>query len=136
VARIVPEACAALGPIGVLVNNASGFELDRLDSVTRATWDPGAGTRARPARTGERDRPRANPGRTRHEPGALRGDPPGAPPQRATSPEEIAAALRFIIASPSMTGQLITLDGGRQLGWLTPSAPNADCAARPLSRPC
>ena len=48
------------------------------------------------------------------------------PLQRATSPDEIAGALRFIIASPSMTGQLITLDGGQQLGWLTPQAPNLD----------
>ena len=42
------------------------------------------------------------------------------------TPEEIAAALMFIIDSPSMTGQLLTLDGGQQLGWLTPSAPNLD----------
>jgi hypothetical protein len=34
--------------------------------------------------------------------------------------------LRFIMASPSMTGQLITLDGGQQLGWLTPQAPQFD----------
>ena len=48
------------------------------------------------------------------------------PLQRGTSPEEIAAALRFIMASPSMTGQLIVLDGGQQLGWLTPQAPEVD----------
>ncbi|MGE3741599.1 MAG: SDR family oxidoreductase, partial [Geminicoccaceae bacterium] len=44
----------------------------------------------------------------------------------ATTPEQIADALRFIIASPTMTGQLITLDSGQQLGWLTPTAPQLD----------
>ena len=31
------------------------------------------------------------------------------------SPQEIAAAVRFIISSPSMTGQMIALDGGQHL---------------------
>ena len=31
------------------------------------------------------------------------------------SPEEIAAAVRFILATPSMTGQMIALDGGQHL---------------------
>jgi NAD(P)-dependent dehydrogenase (short-subunit alcohol dehydrogenase family) len=31
------------------------------------------------------------------------------------SPDEIAAAVRFIISSPSMTGQMIALDGGQHL---------------------
>ena len=34
-----------------------------------------------------------------------------------TSPEEIAAAVRFIVAAPAMTGQMIALDGGQHLGW-------------------
>lgn len=34
-----PAAAAALGPIGVLVNNASAFERDEWDDVTRASWD-------------------------------------------------------------------------------------------------
>ena len=33
------------------------------------------------------------------------------------SPEEIAAAVRFILASPSLTGQMIALDGGQHLTW-------------------
>lgn len=37
--RLVPDAAAALGPIGVLVNNASRFDRDEWDSVTRETWD-------------------------------------------------------------------------------------------------
>ena len=39
------------------------------------------------------------------------------PLRRGTSPEEIVAAVRFIIAAPSLTGQMIALDGGQHLGW-------------------
>ena len=178
------QASEMLGPLGVLVNNASTFELDRLDTVTRDSWDRHLETNLRapvvlsqafvrqlPAgaaglivnmldqrvlnltpnflsysisRMGlwgatqvlARElapRVRVNaigPGPTLAAPGM---NPErfaelcrATPLRRATSPDEIAAALRFIIASPSMTGQLITLDSGQQLGWLTPGAPNAD----------
>jgi NAD(P)-dependent dehydrogenase (short-subunit alcohol dehydrogenase family) len=36
---LVPRAAAALGPIGVLVNNASPFERDEWHDATRASWD-------------------------------------------------------------------------------------------------
>lgn len=39
------------------------------------------------------------------------------PLKRGTSPDEIAVALRFILAAPAMTGQMIALDGGEHLGW-------------------
>jgi NAD(P)-dependent dehydrogenase (short-subunit alcohol dehydrogenase family) len=39
VARLLPRATAALGPIGVLVNNASPFERDDWHDATRASWD-------------------------------------------------------------------------------------------------
>ena len=39
VAGLVPAAIAALGPLTLLVNNASAFEMDRIDTVTRASWD-------------------------------------------------------------------------------------------------
>jgi NAD(P)-dependent dehydrogenase (short-subunit alcohol dehydrogenase family) len=42
------------------------------------------------------------------------------PLQRPTKPEEIAAAIRFIIDAPAMTGQMIALDGGQHLAWQTP----------------
>jgi NAD(P)-dependent dehydrogenase (short-subunit alcohol dehydrogenase family) len=42
------------------------------------------------------------------------------PLKRGTSPEEIAAALRFILSAPAMTGQMIALDGGQHLGWAQP----------------
>jgi NAD(P)-dependent dehydrogenase (short-subunit alcohol dehydrogenase family) len=39
VTRLLPDAVAALGPVGVLVNNASVFERDEMPDVTRAGWD-------------------------------------------------------------------------------------------------
>jgi NAD(P)-dependent dehydrogenase (short-subunit alcohol dehydrogenase family) len=39
------------------------------------------------------------------------------PLRRGTSPQEIAAAMRFILSAPAMTGQMIALDGGQHLGW-------------------
>ena len=39
------------------------------------------------------------------------------PLRRGTTPDEIAAAVRFILAAPAMTGQMIALDGGQHLGW-------------------
>ena len=44
------------------------------------------------------------------------------PLRRGTSLDEIAAALRFILATPSLTGQMIALDGGQHLGWSFPNA--------------
>jgi NAD(P)-dependent dehydrogenase (short-subunit alcohol dehydrogenase family) len=46
------------------------------------------------------------------------------PLRRGTTPEEIATAIRFILAAPAMTGQMIALDGGQHLGW-------AQAAGRP-----
>ena len=42
------------------------------------------------------------------------------PLRRGASSEEVARAVRFIIESPSMTGQMIALDGGQHLGWAQP----------------
>jgi len=39
---------------------------------------------------------------------------------RGAELREIAAAIRFILESPSMTGQMIALDGGQHLAWETP----------------
>lgn len=38
-AALLDQAAARLGPIGVLVNNASVFERDEWDDATRASWD-------------------------------------------------------------------------------------------------
>ncbi len=40
--------------------------------------------------------------------------------KRGTTPEEIAEAIKFILAAPAMTGQMIALDGGQHLLWQTP----------------
>jgi len=39
VQALLPAAAAQIGPIGVLVNNASTFERDEWDDATRASWD-------------------------------------------------------------------------------------------------
>jgi NAD(P)-dependent dehydrogenase (short-subunit alcohol dehydrogenase family) len=36
---LIPLAVEALGPLTCLVNNASLFEMDRVETVTRASWD-------------------------------------------------------------------------------------------------
>ena len=40
--------------------------------------------------------------------------------KRGTNPDEIVAAIRFILDAPAMTGQMIALDGGQHLAWQTP----------------
>ena len=42
------------------------------------------------------------------------------PLRRGTNPQEIAAAMRFVLTAPAMTGQMIALDGGQHLGWAQP----------------
>lgn len=45
---------------------------------------------------------------------------------RGSSPQEIAAAIRFILDAPAMTGQMIALDGGQHLAWQDPYASESD----------
>jgi NAD(P)-dependent dehydrogenase (short-subunit alcohol dehydrogenase family) len=182
--RLLPQAEAALGPVGVLVNNASIFENDLAASVTRDSWDRHLAINLRapfvlmqefaarlPAKCGgaivnltdERvwnltpyfvcytlskaglwtltqtmalalaPRIRVNaigPGPTlpspRQSPEQFAAQYQAMPLQRGTSPDEIAAALRFILDAPAMTGQMIALDGGQHLGWAHRPAKPAD----------
>ena len=182
--EVVEAAVREIGPLAVLVNNASVFELDRLATADRSSWDRHLEVNLRApivlsqgfAAQLPRDRhglivnmldqrvlnltpnylsysisrmglwgatqvlarelaPRVRvnaigPGPALPSPGldAARFAElcRATPLQHGTSPEEIAAALCFIMASPSMTGQLLTIDGGQQLGWLTPGAPQVD----------
>jgi NAD(P)-dependent dehydrogenase (short-subunit alcohol dehydrogenase family) len=39
--------------------------------------------------------------------------------KRGTSPEEISAAVKYILSATAMTGQMIVLDGGQHLLWQT-----------------
>ena len=40
--------------------------------------------------------------------------------KRGSNPADITAAMAFILDSPSLTGQLLCIDGGQHLGWQTP----------------
>jgi NAD(P)-dependent dehydrogenase (short-subunit alcohol dehydrogenase family) len=45
--------------------------------------------------------------------------------ERRASPDEIAAALRYLIDAPSVTGQMIAVDAGQHLAWRTPDLAGA-----------
>jgi NAD(P)-dependent dehydrogenase (short-subunit alcohol dehydrogenase family) len=178
VTRLLAEAAAVLGPIGVLVNNASIFGNDTAATATRDSWEAHIAVNLRapfvlmqqfasllPADAGgvvvnlldERvwnltpyfvsytvtksalwtltqtmalalaPRIRVNgigPGPTlpspRQSADQFLDRCRTLPLKRGTSPAEIAAALRFILAAPAMTGQMIALDGGEHLGWAQP----------------
>ncbi len=177
VGRLVPAAAAALGPISLLVNNASIFEPDEAATMTPASWVEHMDVNLRaPAflsqafatqapQTGGnivniidqrvwRPNPlffsytmskmalwdmtrvmaqsfaphiRVNgigPGPTlasTHQTAAdFQREVEATILKRGTSPQEICAAIRFILASPAMTGQMIALDGGQHLAWETP----------------
>lgn len=175
VARLVPEAIAALGPLGVLVNNASAFDRDEWHDATRETWDRHIEPNLRapfvlaqafaralpPDREGVvvnmldqrvwsltphfvsytvskaglwaltqslalalAPRIRVNgigPGpavpSARQTPEQFARQCASVPLRHGTSPEEVAGALLAILALPSMTGQMIALDGGQHLQW-------------------
>jgi NAD(P)-dependent dehydrogenase (short-subunit alcohol dehydrogenase family) len=42
------------------------------------------------------------------------------PLQRQIDPAEVARAVRFLLDSPSLTGQMIAVDGGEHLAWAQP----------------
>ena len=182
---LLPRAAEALGgPVTCLVNNASGFERDRLATATRAGWDlhmglhlrapfllmqamgaqglePGRDAAGEPVAAGlvvnMVDRKvlaptpdfmtytlskmalwdltrlaaqalapaiRVNavgPGPTVRAPrqserhfAAMRA---ATPLGRGASPEEVCAALSYLLGAPSVTGQLICVDGGGHLAW-------------------
>lgn len=179
VVRLAEAARDAIGPIGVLVNNASVFERDEWDDVTRESWDrhlepnlrapfvlTQAIARSLPAdREGvvinlldqrvwsltphfvsytlskaglwalTRSLALALAPRIRVNgigPGPALPSPrqtaeqfarqaASVPLGRPTSPEEVARAVLAILALPSMTGQMIALDGGQHLQWAASS---------------
>ena len=175
---LVSRANAALGPLGVLVNNASLFERDGALSATRASWDAHFETNlrapfvlsqafARQLPSGREGlivnlvdervwnltphftsytlskvglwtltqtlalalapRIRVNgigPGPTlpspRQSAAQFARQAASQPLRRGPELGEICAALRFILAARSMTGQMIALDGGQHLNWGSP----------------
>jgi NAD(P)-dependent dehydrogenase (short-subunit alcohol dehydrogenase family) len=178
VERLLPAATEALGPIGVLINNASTFEFDSIASATRAGWDRHMEANLRAPfvliQQFARLLPETAEGAvvnlidqrvwnlTPHfvtytvSKAALwtltqtlamalaprirvNGIGPGPtlpsthqtaeqfaqqcadmPLGRGTSPDEIVAAVRFLLQAPAMTGQMVALDGGQHLGWAQP----------------
>ncbi len=178
VQTIVPRAIEALGPLGVLVNNASIFELDRIGTLEEARWSAHLAVNLTAptflCRAFVAQLPRGaeglivnmlderifnptpnylsytasrmglwgvtqvlarelapairvnaiGPGPTLPAAGTTEADFAALcakmPLKRGATPEELADALAFILRARSMTGQMITLDGGQQLGWLTP----------------
>ena len=48
------------------------------------------------------------------------GKTAATPLGRGTTPQEICDAVRFLLAAPALTGQMIALDGGQHLGWAHP----------------
>lgn len=59
---------------------------------------------------------------THQSPGQFAAQVAGVPLGVAATPEEIARTVAFILARPSLTGQMIALDGGQHLGWAIPGA--------------
>jgi NAD(P)-dependent dehydrogenase (short-subunit alcohol dehydrogenase family) len=174
-AALPARAADALGPIGVLVNNASTFERDEWHDATRASWDrhiepnlrapfvmtqefarhlPDAAEGVVLNMLDERvfsltphfvsytvskaglwaltqslalalaPRIRVNgigPGpalpSARQTPEQFARQCASVPLGRGTSPDEVARAVLAILALPSMTGQMIALDGGQHLQW-------------------
>ncbi len=53
-------------------------------------------------------------------PGEFEAEAAGVLLQRRATPDEVAAALRYLIDATSVTGQMIAVDGGQHLGWQTP----------------
>mgnify|MGYP006201074419 CR=1 FL=1 len=41
---------------------------------------------------------------------------------RGSDPEDIVAAMRFILANKAFTGQMVAIDGGQHLSWARPDA--------------
>ncbi len=177
-AALVPDATKALGPLTLLVNNASEFKPDEAATMTEASWREHMDVNLRaPAFLSQAfaaqlpdgaegnivnivdqrvwaptprffsytiskmalwdmtqvlarslaPRIRVNgigPGPTlanaRQSADDFERQARSTILRRGTTPDEICAALRFILAAPAMTGQMIALDGGQHLAWETP----------------
>jgi NAD(P)-dependent dehydrogenase (short-subunit alcohol dehydrogenase family) len=172
---LVAAAAAAVGPIGVLVNNASTFERDEWDDATRESWDLHMEPNLRApfvlSQAMARGLPAGAEGMvlnmldqrvwspTPHfisytvskaalwsltqqlalalaprirvnaiGPGPALPSPrqteaqfarqcASTPLGRGTGPAEVAAAALALLGLPSVTGQMLALDGGQHLQW-------------------
>ncbi len=182
VRSLLPAAAEALGPVAILVNNASVFEDDRVGSLAREIWDRHFETNLRaPLVLIEAFAAQAPEGsavvnlldqrvlkpdprfvsyalsrnglwwatRTMAQALAPRirvnGVGPGptlksihqteeefaaeaasVPLGHGAEPEDIAAAVLYLVDARSVTGQMIAVDGGQHLAWQTPDIPADD----------
>jgi len=185
---LVDRAAAALGgPLDVLINNASIFEYDTIDTATRDSWDrhlesnlrapfvltQNFATQAPEAARCDRSEPLAaavvinlidqrvrkltpefmtytiakmglwamtrttamalapkirvnaiGPGPTmqgaRQSAEHFANQRAATILERGSNPEDIVAAMNYILDAPSFTGQLLCVDGGQHLAWETP----------------
>jgi NAD(P)-dependent dehydrogenase (short-subunit alcohol dehydrogenase family) len=53
-------------------------------------------------------------------PGEFEAEAAATPLGGPVDPSELAAAMRYLIDAPSVTGQMIAVDGGQHLAWRTP----------------
>ena len=53
-------------------------------------------------------------------PGEFEAEAAATPLGGPVDPAELAAAMRYLIDAPSVTGQMIAVDGGQHLAWRTP----------------
>lgn len=53
-------------------------------------------------------------------PGEFEAEAAATPLGGSVDPAELAAAMRYLIDAPSVTGQMIAVDGGQHLAWRTP----------------
>jgi NAD(P)-dependent dehydrogenase (short-subunit alcohol dehydrogenase family) len=179
VETLLPSIGHDLGAVTCLVNNASVFEMDKIDTVTRDSWDRhietnlrapfvlsqafarqlpewadgniinmldqrvwkltpyfmsytvakmGLWTLTRTMALALAPRIRVNaigPGPTLPSPRQsaehFSAQSSAMPLGHGATPDEIAAAVLYILSAPSMTGQMIALDGGEHLGWQVPN---------------
>ncbi len=172
---LLPSVARGLGPVTCLINNASVFEEDTLESATRDSWDLHLNVNLRApfllSQIMARDLSISVPGAiiniidqrvenltpyfmsytiskaslwtitqtlamalapmirvnaispgpvlpsSRQSPESFEKQYKSTPLGRAVDTSEICAAARFILAAPSLTGQMITVDSGQHLGW-------------------
>jgi NAD(P)-dependent dehydrogenase (short-subunit alcohol dehydrogenase family) len=177
VARVVSDARAALGPLTLLVNNASVFLADSYGALDIAVWQTQFDVNLRapvflaeafaaqlpenaegnivnlidqrvlkltpemPSYTLTKaalwaatqtlaqalaPRIRVNgigPGPTFpnvHDGGLMTKEVEGIALKRAVDPADLGRAVRFLVETKSITGQLLLLDSGQHIGWKTP----------------
>lgn len=92
------------------VSKAALWSLTRTLALALAPWIRVVGIGPGPALPNSRQRP---------DDFARQCD--SVPLQTGTGPAEICATLRYLMQTPSLTGQMIALDGGQHLGWTVPA---------------